>query len=406
MAPTMVLCPYCGSLSTHAKQCTHCHGYFDLLSRQRSQNAMGPWFIRDVSRPFQPGCSYPTLVKMIQRGRIKPETVIRGPATRQFWTFAKNAPGIAHLMGECHSCHASVMPIAKLCPMCRASFVVDEDRQNMGLSPVHLLPGDADAATIAASLGAKGATPTIPTTPPPEMHTRIDSNGTLPSSLPPRAPQPVATHPPQHAADANHTTTQSQPMAEPVKPNFPEPEVKVILADDTSGGSGARLLVMISIAFVVVLGAGVWAWSYLSERAGPDATLVMETSEGTTDDATLDGSDTEPLTPQTGGEEDQAGEESDPDTLVEGSGGELDQPPQIDPPAPDQPDRETREGGQQANDAGQLAYDRALLGLARGTLNEDEFRELVARVSPTQREELEELWVRRLEQLRLGRNGG
>ena len=145
----MVLCTYCGSLSISTSKCSNCGGYFDLLSRQRTQNAMGPWFIRDQVNPFHPGCSYDTLRRLVARGRVRPDTVMRGPTTRQFWSFARNTPGVAHLLGACHACHTPVDAHAQACPSCNASFIVANDRQQLGLAPMQMLPGDADPAAVA-----------------------------------------------------------------------------------------------------------------------------------------------------------------------------------------------------------------------------------------------------------------
>ncbi len=145
----MVLCTYCGSLSVSTNRCSNCNGHFDMLSRQRTQNAMGPWFIRDQVNPFRPGCSYDTLRRMVTRGKVRPDTIMRGPTTRQFWSFARNTPGVAHLLGACHACHAEVDPNAVACPDCNASFIIGNDRQNLGLAPYQMLPGDSDPAAVA-----------------------------------------------------------------------------------------------------------------------------------------------------------------------------------------------------------------------------------------------------------------
>jgi len=359
MGPTMVLCPYCGSLSAHLKQCTQCSGYFDLLSRQRSQNAMGPWFIRDVSRAFQPGCSLGTLVRMTQRGKIKPETVIRGPSTRQFWTFARNTPGISHLLGECHSCHTPVMPIAKLCSSCNASFVADDDRQNMGLSPVHLLPGDADTATIAASLGSKAPPPTIPTQPPPQM---------------PVAPLPEV---PQ------------QPV-EPPAPPFPIPEVRVISADERTGPPVA-LMLGIAVAAIMVAGVGIWAWMYLSGLTAPsqDTTTIVSTEHDVVP------VDSNPIAEHALADEHAAPEPTVPqpqdEAPVADEGIEAESDPE-----PVRPD---------PIDTARLAYDRIVVGIASSSLGDEEFESLLAQVSENQRPALRKARKRRAEQIRLGRAG-
>ncbi len=134
-------CPYCGAaLAAAASRCEACKGWLDPLSRQATQNSMGPWFIRDETQPFRPGCNYETVLALIQRGRITPDTVLRGPTTGQFWREARQVPGVGHLFGRCHGCEHGVSPDAERCPRCGASFAVPRERQDLGLGPVHRLP--------------------------------------------------------------------------------------------------------------------------------------------------------------------------------------------------------------------------------------------------------------------------
>lgn len=139
--PAAALCPYCGSITPTGSRCSHCRGLLDLLSRQATTNTMGPWFIRDESQPFRPGCSYHTLVSLIQRGKITRTTIIRGPSTRQFWMFAGKVPGVAHLLGVCHSCQEESHADDFACNNCGAVFTADEDRQRLGLGAVMEVPG-------------------------------------------------------------------------------------------------------------------------------------------------------------------------------------------------------------------------------------------------------------------------
>ncbi|MEC9374184.1 MAG: hypothetical protein VYC34_10090, partial [Planctomycetota bacterium] len=146
------LCPYCGGQSpAGSEECQHCGGSFDSLSKQATQNAMGAWYIRDDEQPFRPGCSLATLKRLIQRGKVVRETVLRGPTTRQFWSYAKDAPGVANLLGVCHNCHQGASADDYMCGHCGAVFVAPTDRQHLGLGPVRLLPGQASADQIAAS---------------------------------------------------------------------------------------------------------------------------------------------------------------------------------------------------------------------------------------------------------------
>jgi len=137
------VCPFCGSTTPDQPRCAHCAGPLDPLSRQATQNAMGPWFIRDEQHPFRPGCSYETILAMVARGKITSDTILRGPSTSQFWYPAKRVPGVAHRLaggGVCHSCQHPVTTESE-CPRCGAVFHADPDRQFLGLMPVRALPG-------------------------------------------------------------------------------------------------------------------------------------------------------------------------------------------------------------------------------------------------------------------------
>lgn len=153
------LCPYCGTISSDPKRCDDCRGHFDPLSRQATQNAMGPWFIRDEKSPFRPGCSFETLADLVRRGKVGLETVIRGPTTRQLWSLAGRTPGVANLLGVCHACRGTARVGETACGSCGASFAASMDRQHLGLAPVHLLPGQASPDAIARAVMPPGDGP-------------------------------------------------------------------------------------------------------------------------------------------------------------------------------------------------------------------------------------------------------
>ncbi len=162
------LCPYCGHGHALAPdkprplQCESCKGRFEPLSRQATQNAMGPWQIRDAEQPFRPPCSYETIARLAQRGKITPTTIVRGPTTRQFWAYARDTPGIAAILGLCHSCHTAVSPDDRACPSCEAELQPKTDRQQLGLSPVAALPGEAPPEQIAALIRPRTPQPMPP----------------------------------------------------------------------------------------------------------------------------------------------------------------------------------------------------------------------------------------------------
>ncbi len=161
--PRLTICPYCGSQTRSHSTCESCRGKFDPLSRQATQNAMGPWFIRDEANPHRPGCAFETLIRQIERGGITADTVIRGPSSRQFWTLARWCPGIAHRLGICHSCQQPASPADTDCGHCGASFRVTGDRQQLGLGEVRHLPGQrSPGVKVDAHTTAPAARASVP----------------------------------------------------------------------------------------------------------------------------------------------------------------------------------------------------------------------------------------------------
>ncbi|MEL7087360.1 MAG: hypothetical protein AAGL98_02780 [Planctomycetota bacterium] len=147
--PKVILCPYCGHTQAPRDKCVSCGGLFEPLSRRATQIAMGPWTVRDKAQPFRPGCSYEVLKKMIEAGRIGPTTVLRGPTTRQFWSIARNVPGVAHLLGYCHGCGKHV-PKEGLgaCPHCATPFKGVRQRNELGLQFPHRRAAEAAQRTL------------------------------------------------------------------------------------------------------------------------------------------------------------------------------------------------------------------------------------------------------------------
>ncbi len=132
--PNLILCPYCGMFNkAPVTHCTSCHGHFDSLSRKVSQQHMGPWFIRDMQSPFRPGCSFDVIEKLCMSGKIKGDTILRGPTTRQFWQVAWRVPGVAHLIGFCHKCEEKLPGLISNCPHCGVTFARPSKREELGL---------------------------------------------------------------------------------------------------------------------------------------------------------------------------------------------------------------------------------------------------------------------------------
>jgi len=146
------VCPFCGESRAESAMCPSCGGQTDPLSRQATQNEMGPWFVRDESQPFRPGCRLETLERWVRTGRVRADSVIRGPSTHQNWVLATRAPGVARLFGLCHGCGESVEHDEVMCRSCGTSLLVERDRQHLGLSPVRPLPGRGTPTETAQSL--------------------------------------------------------------------------------------------------------------------------------------------------------------------------------------------------------------------------------------------------------------
>ena len=244
--PRAILCPYCGQVSRNHTRCTSCGGQFDHLSRQATQNAMGPWQVRDTEHPFRPGCSFETIRAMVARGKIRPSTVLRGPTTRQFWTPAKRTPSVANLLGRCHNCAVAVRPTSLSCPSCGAGFDPEPDRQYLGLMPIRLLPGEATAEVVAASALGEAALPD-------EAHQPlVAAHGS------PAAQSHAATRP--HAAP-----TQTRARATPDQPEALDPNTPT-----RRGGRGPMLLILAIGATVLVLSAAFVASAPLLGIGLPD----------------------------------------------------------------------------------------------------------------------------------------
>ena len=139
----VLICPYCGELQPAEDACRVCDGRFKRPARQERQNGMGPWFVRDRTAPFRPGLSYASIAQEIEAGRIDRYTILRGPTTKQFWTVAKRAPGIAHLVGYCHNCRETVNPKDHHCQSCDVAFGAYLDRNYLGLPEVQLMTDEA-----------------------------------------------------------------------------------------------------------------------------------------------------------------------------------------------------------------------------------------------------------------------
>lgn len=192
-------CPYCGNTPpADATRCDACGGLFEPLSRTATQLAMGPWQVRDDAKPFMPGFSTAVLVRQVASGRVKADTVLRGPSTYQFWMRADQTPGVSRLLGKCHACRTDVDPAATACGKCNADLSLPDEADTLGLMYVT----DAERAAAQKQVNAgRGAPPPSKTAaapaakkPKPSPHAGVDleADALKPIDKPSARPSPSA----------------------------------------------------------------------------------------------------------------------------------------------------------------------------------------------------------------------
>jgi len=158
--PMLALCPYCGDWQKSHDHCDACGGVFDQLSQRATVIAMGPWFVRNKRFPYLPGCSYAVLRQQVEAERIDAGTILRGPTTRQFWSVAKNVPGVSHLVGFCWSCGAPATTGDARCGSCGSPFGGVDAANALGLA----FATEAEALAAEQELEAQ-FNPMMPPTP-------------------------------------------------------------------------------------------------------------------------------------------------------------------------------------------------------------------------------------------------
>lgn len=325
MAKTKVLiCPYCGETQPAGDVCRACGGLFEPMSRQATHNAMGPWFIRDPEKPFQPGCSYDTLTKLVQRGVVTKLTIVRGPTTKQYWTVAKRVAGISHLLGYCHQCDSDVKPSDHGCPECGAVFGAYLDRNYLGLPELRAMPWEESVSDYGSAPPPEVSTPgrgsgisAFQASPPPGRISSFATNEELRGEALERAASvtrkqdPVALvtskfDEPGQSAPAAIEEAQVESADEPVaSAAHSAPEVQPIASYDDAALRTARRRALqyqktgqrlwIALAFSVVLNVALA--SVMLTRGGDDAAAVNQESSPTANSSTSKNtSTTKPVT--------------------------------------------------------------------------------------------------------------
>jgi hypothetical protein len=85
---------------------------------QTTKLRIGPWFVLQSRNPAAPGMKYETLVTFVRKGRVKAQSIVRGPTTHQLWRFASSVKGLSREFGVCYSCGNPVTLEQSVCPHC------------------------------------------------------------------------------------------------------------------------------------------------------------------------------------------------------------------------------------------------------------------------------------------------
>jgi tetratricopeptide (TPR) repeat protein len=116
-------CVYCGQVIGRTdERCPHCKVSFSLAVRRASREGTGDWFYLDPRNPSARGVTFETLIKMIEKGRIRTDSIVRGPTTQQDWQYAAEAPRLAKYLGLCPHCFAEAKPEDAYCTRCQLNM--------------------------------------------------------------------------------------------------------------------------------------------------------------------------------------------------------------------------------------------------------------------------------------------
>ena len=154
------VCPFCGTKRADpADACPKCTMRDTPATRAATAERLGPWYVLQSRSPSAPGMKLATLRTLIGKGHVTRRSVLRGPTTGQFWTFAERARGVAREFGSCHSCGADVKPAAERCPRCGQDQRPPADPDRLLATAEAVVNGRRKAEQVAAARAADSAKP-------------------------------------------------------------------------------------------------------------------------------------------------------------------------------------------------------------------------------------------------------
>jgi len=114
------VCPFCGYVAeVGSATCKHCGLENSHATRTATRNKIGPWFVWQARNPSAPGMNWATLMSLVEKGRITPRSIMRGPTTGQLWRFAARVKGVSREFGICWHCGGSIQNTARVCSACK-----------------------------------------------------------------------------------------------------------------------------------------------------------------------------------------------------------------------------------------------------------------------------------------------
>ncbi len=114
------LCPFCATVNEGSTgACRQCGMENSAATRQATRSKIGPWFVLQPRNLSAPGMNWATLIALVNKGRVMPRSIVRGPTTGQLWRYAARVKGLSREFGLCWHCGMEIRHAARLCPTCK-----------------------------------------------------------------------------------------------------------------------------------------------------------------------------------------------------------------------------------------------------------------------------------------------
>jgi len=137
------VCPFCGAVRDQPDGvCARCTMESSPATRQATKSRIGPWYVLQTRNPAAPGMKFETLLAFVRKGRVRAQSIVRGPTTHQLWRFAAQVKGLSREFDVCYSCGRAIAREAAVCLHCNRL-------QDLPANPDVFLEAE-DSATVPA----------------------------------------------------------------------------------------------------------------------------------------------------------------------------------------------------------------------------------------------------------------